>query len=63
MTVPVEPTEDELLAYRLVGKMQRRADDIGRDVRVLLALVVIRLDRQSIEAYVSDEPVVAAAAE
>lgn len=57
MTAP-DLTEDELLAFRLVERTQRRADVVGRDVRVLLALVLVKMDRPMVEAYVLGEPLV-----
>lgn len=58
MTLPSEPSADDLLAYRLVEKTQRAADAAGRDVRVLLALTIILLDRKMVEHYVVGEPLV-----
>lgn len=52
-------TDDDLLAYRLVERTQRAADAAGRDVRVLLALTIILLDRKMVEDYVAGEPLVA----
>lgn len=59
MTAP-DLTEDELLAFRFVERAQRRADAVGRDVRVLLALALVALDRQMVEDYVRGEPMVPA---
>lgn len=58
MSLP-DITEDDLLAYRLVERTQRIADTAGRDIRVLLALTIIRLDRRMVEDYVAGEPLVA----
>ncbi len=61
MSLP-DLTDDDLLAYRLVERTQRAADAAGRDVRVLLALTIVRLDRRMVDDYVAGEPLVAARA-
>lgn len=43
--------EEERLALALVEAAQRRADEMGRDVRVLLALTLVRLDRSMVEQW------------
>lgn len=59
MPVPQALSDDDLLAMRFVEKIQRHADEMGRDVRVLLALGLLKLDRPMVEAYVKGEPLVA----
>lgn len=47
--------DEERLAFALVEKAQAVADEMGRDVRVLLALTLVRLDRAMVEKWVGRE--------
>lgn len=48
-------TDEDRLAFAFVEKAQARADEMGRDVRVLLALTIVKLDREMAEKWVGRE--------
>lgn len=50
---PLDVTETDLLAYRLVEATEAEARERGRDHRVLLASIIVLIDRAAVESWLA----------